>query len=110
MSEELSNPTRFMKYYTNLLNDKNATGKYKPDAASNHNRLLQGDVNEEQEVTVDGCLFEFISKGPESMIAVDGVTGAFSSSNRLVVKNSIFRYNNFSSPINGVSFILFYFV
>jgi hypothetical protein len=110
-SEEENKHNRLIRYYSKLLKDPTAYAKFKADAARSHNRRLQsGDILEMQEVTIDSCLFEFNAIGPDSQLTIDGVIELASPSNRLIVKNSMFRNNDFSAPVNGVSLIHCYYL
>jgi hypothetical protein len=93
---------RLIKYYSEILHDPVALAKYRDDAERGHERQLQGDIIKMQTVTVDGCLFEDNDQGPDSVLTIDGLIYVAGPSNQLTVKNSIFRRNSFTSPVNGV--------
>jgi hypothetical protein len=93
----------WMQYYAEILNDPTTTTKCNDDAAIDHDRQLQaGDVINTQRVVVDGCLFEDNAQGPVSPYTIDGLLFVFGRSNKLTVKNSIFRRNTFASPVKSV--------
>jgi hypothetical protein len=104
MQEEGDNMGRLMKYYYDILHDPAAFQKFKDDAARSHQRRLQGgDILELQNVTIDGCVFEDNRHGPDSILTIDGMIYLAAASNALTIKNTIFRNNVFTTPVNGVS-------
>ena len=96
---------RAMKYYYDILHNPVAFQKFKNDAERSHQRRLQGgELLEMQSVTIDGCVFENNRHGPDSVLTIDGIIYLAAASNELVLKNSIFRNNTFTTPVNGVSY------
>jgi hypothetical protein len=105
-SDETNKRGRLMKYYSDLLRNPKALAKYTADAARSHDRRLQGgDILEMQDVTFDSCLFESNKIGPDSTLTIDGIIYVASKFNSLIVKNSVFKDNDFSVPVNGVGLI-----
>ena len=98
---------RLMKYYHDILHDPAEFQKFKNDATRSHQRRLQGgETLELQNVTIDGCIFENNRHGPDNVLTIDGMIYVAAASNVLTVRNSIFRNNSFTTPVNGVSYIL----
>jgi hypothetical protein len=109
MPEESDKMGQLMKYYHDILHDPIAFQKFKDDAARSHQRRLQGgDILELQNVTMDGCLFENNRHGPDGILTIDGIIYVAAASNELHIRNSIFRNNSFTKPVNGVRFAKFY--
>jgi hypothetical protein len=56
-----------------------------------------------QVVTFDRCLFVNNKSGPQGRLTQDGVIEAFSFSNSVIIKDTVFDNNDYSQPVNGVS-------
>jgi hypothetical protein len=106
MSEESDTMGHLMKYYYDVLHDPAAFQKFKDDAARSHQRRLQGgDILRFQIVTIDGCVFENNYHGPDGVLTIDGLIYVAAASNELHIRNSIFRGNSFTKPVNGVRLV-----
>lgn len=106
MPEETDKMGLVMKYYHDIMHDPVAFQKFKDDSARSHQRRLQGgEIVEVQNVTIDGCVFENNRHGPDGILTIDGIIYVAAASNELHIRNSIFRSNSFTKPVNGVCFV-----